>query len=60
MGLKASATCQMTFEDSKGWLIGEPNKGLAAMFTMMNTERVAVGIQGSNLVDDAPLKTHCE
>ena len=46
MGLKASATCQMTFEDSKGWLVGEPNKGLAAMFTMMNTERVAVGIQG--------------
>lgn len=46
MGLKASATCQMSFEDSKGWLIGEPNKGLAAMFLMMNTERVAVGIQG--------------
>ena len=46
MGLKASATCQMTFEDSKGWLVGEPNKGLEAMFSMMNTERVAVGIQG--------------
>jgi len=46
MGLKASATCQMNFEDSTGWLIGEPNKGMAAMFTMMNTERVSVGIQG--------------
>jgi len=46
MGLKASATCQMNFEDSTGWLVGEPNKGMAAMFTMMNTERVSVGIQG--------------
>ncbi|MEN7536012.1 acyl-CoA dehydrogenase C-terminal domain-containing protein [Aurantiacibacter flavus] len=46
MGLKASATCQMSFDGSKGWMVGEPNKGLEAMFTMMNTERVAVGIQG--------------
>jgi alkylation response protein AidB-like acyl-CoA dehydrogenase len=46
MGLKASATCQMSFEDATGWIVGEPNKGLAAMFTMMNTERVSVGIQG--------------
>ncbi len=46
MGLKASATCQMSFDDSTGWLVGEPNKGLAAMFTMMNTERVSVGTQG--------------
>jgi alkylation response protein AidB-like acyl-CoA dehydrogenase len=46
MGLKASATCQMNFEESVGWLVGEPNKGMAAMFTMMNTERVSVGIQG--------------
>ena len=46
MGLKASATCQMMFEGSTGWIVGEPGKGLAAMFTMMNTERVSVGIQG--------------
>ena len=46
MGLKASATCQRAFDDAVGWLVGEPNKGLAAMFTMMNTERVSVGIQG--------------
>ena len=46
MGLKASATCQMNFDDATGWLIGEPGKGMAAMFTMMNTERVSVGIQG--------------
>ena len=46
MGLKASATCQIAFDGSTGWLVGEANKGLAAMFTMMNTERVSVGIQG--------------
>ena len=46
MGLKGSATCQMSFDDATGWIVGEPNKGLAAMFTMMNTERVAVGVQG--------------
>ncbi|MDR6790364.1 alkylation response protein AidB-like acyl-CoA dehydrogenase [Sphingomonas sp. BE138] len=46
MGLKASATCQLAFEGSTGWLVGEPHKGLAAMFTMMNAERVSVGIQG--------------
>ncbi|MEP9401933.1 acyl-CoA dehydrogenase C-terminal domain-containing protein [Sphingomonas silueang] len=46
MGIRASATCQMAFEDATGWLVGEPNKGLAAMFTMMNAERVSVGIQG--------------
>jgi alkylation response protein AidB-like acyl-CoA dehydrogenase len=46
MGLKASATCQMSFDDATGWIVGEPNKGLAAMFTMMNQERVSVGVQG--------------
>ena len=46
MGMKASATCQMNFDDATGWIVGEPNKGLAAMFTMMNTERVSVGVQG--------------
>ena len=46
MGIKGSATCQLTFEDATGWLVGEPNKGLACMFTMMNSERLSVGIQG--------------
>ncbi|HEY0200919.1 MAG TPA: acyl-CoA dehydrogenase C-terminal domain-containing protein, partial [Burkholderiaceae bacterium] len=46
MGIKASATCQLTFEDATGWLVGHPNKGLAHMFTMMNSERLSVGIQG--------------
>jgi len=46
MGIRASATCQISFDDASGWLVGEPNQGLAAMFTMMNTERVSVGVQG--------------
>ncbi len=46
MGIHASATCVMNFDESKGYLIGELNKGLACMFTMMNFERIGVGIQG--------------
>ncbi len=46
MGINASATCVMNFDDSQGYLIGELNKGLACMFTMMNFERIGVGIQG--------------
>jgi len=53
MGLKASATCQMSFDDSIGWLVGEPNKGMSAMFTMMNTERVSVGVQGLGIATAA-------
>ncbi len=46
MGIKASSTCVMNFDDAKGYLVGEPHKGLAAMFTMMNYERLSIGIQG--------------
>ena len=46
MGIKASATCVMNFDGAKGWLIGKPNEGLAAMFVMMNYERLSMGIQG--------------
>ncbi|WP_312519175.1 acyl-CoA dehydrogenase family protein, partial [Stutzerimonas nitrititolerans] len=46
MGIQASATCVMNFDGAVGWMVGEPNKGLAAMFTMMNYERLGVGIQG--------------
>ena len=53
MGLKASATCQLNFDDSLGWLVGEPNRGLEAMFTMMNTERVSVGVQGLGIGEAA-------
>jgi alkylation response protein AidB-like acyl-CoA dehydrogenase len=53
MGLKASATCQLVFEDATGWLVGAPNRGLAAMFTMMNAERLSVGIQGLGVAETA-------
>ena len=46
MGIKASATCQMRFEQAEGWLIGEPNRGLAAMFLMMNSARLLTAVQG--------------
>ena len=46
MGIKASATCVMNFDGATGYLVGEVNKGLAAMFTMMNYERLSIGIQG--------------
>jgi alkylation response protein AidB-like acyl-CoA dehydrogenase len=46
MGIRASATCQLTFGDATGWMVGEPNRGLNCMFTMMNSERLSVGIQG--------------
>ena len=46
MGIHASATCVINFDGAEGYLIGEVNKGLACMFTMMNFERIGVGIQG--------------
>jgi alkylation response protein AidB-like acyl-CoA dehydrogenase len=46
MGIKGSATCVMNFDSAKGWLVGQPHKGLACMFTMMNKERMFVGAQG--------------
>ena len=53
MGIKASATCVMNFDGAKGWLVGEPNKGLACMFTMMNYERLAVGLQGLGVAENS-------
>src|SRR5690606_28665844 len=53
MGIHGSVTCTMNFDGAQGWLIGEPNRGLAAMFTMMNTARLAVGLQGLGLADRA-------
>jgi alkylation response protein AidB-like acyl-CoA dehydrogenase len=46
MGIKASATCQINFDDATGWLVGAPHKGMQAMFVMMNSERLSVGTQG--------------
>jgi hypothetical protein len=51
MGIKASATCVINFDGSKGWMVGEPHKGMRAMFTMMNGARLGVGIQGLGLAD---------
>jgi alkylation response protein AidB-like acyl-CoA dehydrogenase len=53
MGIKASATCVLNFDDAKGWLVGEPHRGLPAMFTMMNSERLAVGAQGLGIAEAA-------
>jgi hypothetical protein len=53
MGIHASASCVMNFDDAKGYLLGEPHKGLAAMFTMMNYERLAMGSQGVGAAERA-------
>ncbi len=53
MGIKASSTCVMNFDDAQGWLIGQPHKGLRAMFTMMNDARLEVAIQGLGLAETA-------
>jgi alkylation response protein AidB-like acyl-CoA dehydrogenase len=51
MGIKASATCVINFDQSTGYLVGEENHGLAYMFTMMNAARLATGIQGYAIAD---------
>ena len=53
MGIRGSATCVMNFDGARGWLIGEENRGLACMFTMMNYERLSIGIQGLGAGDIA-------
>ncbi|HEX4937586.1 MAG TPA: acyl-CoA dehydrogenase C-terminal domain-containing protein, partial [Candidatus Kapabacteria bacterium] len=51
MGIKASATCVLNFDGARGYLVGEANKGLACMFTMMNCERLSIGIQGTGCAE---------
>ncbi len=53
MGIKGSATCVMNFEDARGWLVGELNNGLSNMFTMMNYERLSMGLQGNGLAESS-------
>ena len=53
MGIKASATCQMNLDGAVGTLVGQPHKGLAAMFVMMNAARLGVGNQGLGLTEVA-------
>src|SRR5690606_30638682 len=53
MGIKGSATCVMNFDSARGYLVGNPNEGLACMFTMMNYERLSIGLQGLGLSENA-------
>lgn len=53
MGIKGSVTCVMNFDGAQGYLVGQPHKGLQAMFTMMNTARLGVGLQGIALSERA-------
>jgi alkylation response protein AidB-like acyl-CoA dehydrogenase len=53
MGLHASPTCTMEYDGATGWLVGEENGGMAAMFTMMNNARLGVGVQGVGVADGA-------
>ncbi len=58
MGIKGSATCAMTFEQATGWLIGEPHRGIAAMFVMMNSARLHVAMQGLGHLEIAQQNAH--
>ena len=58
MGIKGSATCVMCFEGATGWLVGEPHRGLAAMFVMMNSARLHVGLQGLGHLEMAQQNAH--
>lgn len=51
MGIHAQPTCVMNYDDCQGWLVGEPNRGLNAMFTMMNAARLLVGMQGLGIAE---------
>src|SRR3546814_15910778 len=53
MGIHAQPTCVMNYDGATGWPVGEPHRGLAAMFTMMNAERLMVGTQGLGLAGAA-------
>src|SRR3546814_3023173 len=53
MGIHGNATCVMNYDGATGWMVGEENKGLAAMFIMMNEARLAVGLQGLSLAEVA-------
>jgi hypothetical protein len=53
MGIKASSTCVMNFDNAQGWLVGEAHKGMRAMFAMMNAARLGVGVQGLGVAEVA-------
>ena len=56
LGLHASPTAVMQYDGATGWLVGQPNKGMAAMFTMMNNARLGVGVQGVGVAEAATQK----
>jgi alkylation response protein AidB-like acyl-CoA dehydrogenase len=56
MGIHAQPTCVMNYDGAVGWIVGEPGRGLNAMFTMMNAERLFVGIQGLGIAEAANQK----
>src|SRR3546814_441620 len=56
MGIHAQPTCLMNYDGATGWLVGQPGRGLNAMFTMMNAERLFVGIQGLGIAEAANQK----
>jgi alkylation response protein AidB-like acyl-CoA dehydrogenase len=53
MGLHGSPTCVMEYDGARGWLVGEPHRGMAAMFTMMNNARLGVGVEGLSQAEAA-------
>jgi len=53
MGIHSNATCQIALDGARGWLVGEPNRGLNAMFVMMNAARIGVGMQSLGLTEVA-------
>jgi len=53
MGIHGNSTCVMNFDAAQGWLLGQPHKGLQAMFVMMNAARLGVGMQGLGLTEVA-------
>ncbi|WP_412050619.1 acyl-CoA dehydrogenase C-terminal domain-containing protein [Hoeflea sp. Naph1] len=56
MGIRAQPTCMMNYDGATAWMVGEPGRGLNAMFTMMNNERLFVGIQGLGIAEAANQK----
>ena len=53
MGIRGSATCVLNFEESRAYLVGEPNAGLSNLFSMMNYERLSMGLQGNGLAESS-------
>ena len=58
MGIKGSATCAISLEQATGWLVGEPHRGLASMFVMMNAARLHVAMQGIGHLETAQRNAH--